>query len=78
MDSHGVLVGWGHHDNGERLMLKIESMPSLEAIDRHDPDAFRILMRKQQAFVLGNYLIEHSGQSAIDKQQRGWFRRLFG
>ena len=78
MDSFGALVGWGHSDIGERLMLRLESMQSSEALDRHDPDIFRILMTKQQAFVLGNYLIEKSGKPAVDQTERGWFRRLFG
>lgn len=78
MENFGALVGWGHHDNGNRLMFRLETVPSNEALDRHEPDVLRILMTKQQAFVLGNYLIKHSGQSAVDQNERGWFRRLFG
>jgi hypothetical protein len=35
-------------------------------------------MTKQQAVVLGTYLIELSGQSASEPKDRSWFRRLFG
>ena len=53
-ESYGALVGWGHHDVGDRVMLRIESVRSREAGDEHDPDMFRVLMTKQQAAVLGN------------------------
>ncbi|NTZ43825.1 hypothetical protein G7A66_12165 [Altererythrobacter sp. SALINAS58] len=78
MESHGALVGWGHHSDGERLMLRVESMPSREAMEQRNPDVFRVRLSKQQAFLLGNYLIEQSGQTAVDKKERSWFRRLFG
>lgn len=78
MESHGALVGWTHHEAGDRLMLRLESVRSMEAAERRDPDLFRILMTKQQAAVLGNYLTQLSGQSAVNSRERGWFRRLFG
>lgn len=78
MESHGALVGWTHRSAGDHLMLSVESVRSKAAADRHDPDIFRFLMTKQQAAVLGNYLIELSGQSASDPKDRSWFRRFFG
>jgi len=75
MENYGALVGWTHHDNGERLMLKLESLRTSAA---EEPDLFRCIMTKQQAAVLGNYLIEVSGQTRIDPRDRTWFRRLFG
>ena len=78
MESHGVLVGWVHHDFGERVMLRIETMATLDAAEHHHPDMVRVLMTKQQAAVLGTYLLKVSGQSAVSKGDRGWFRRLFG
>jgi hypothetical protein len=59
-------------------MLRLESIRSAAALDAKDPDLSRLLMSKQQAFVLGSYLIEASGQSTIDPNDRSWFRRLFG
>ena len=78
MEAHGALVGWGHHDNGDRLMLRLETIRSSGAAERREPDIFRILMSKQQAVVLGTYLIEQAGQSGLDPLNRSWFRRLFG
>ncbi|WFL76482.1 hypothetical protein P7228_10790 [Altererythrobacter arenosus] len=78
MESHGALVGWTHHDLGNRVMLKMESYHSAEDVDRVKPDQFRFLMTKQQAAVLGNYLMEISGESSARGKERGWFRRLFG
>jgi len=79
MERHGALVGWGHHDMGNRVMLKLQSFHSLEDKEQDgEPDQFRFIMSKQQAAVLGNYLMEISGQTAATQGQRSLFRRLFG
>ena len=78
MESYGALVGWTHQETGDRIMLRIESVRSKEAAERHEPDMFRVLMTKQQAGVLGNYLVGLSGQTRADPNDRKWFRRLFG
>jgi hypothetical protein len=77
METHGALVGWTHHDCGDRMVLKVESVRSTEAADHHDPDLFRVLMTKNQAAILGNYLIKTSGLAPREPRE-GWFRRLFG
>ncbi len=77
MESFGALVGWTHQEAGDRIMLRIESVRSTEAAEKHNPDMFRFLMTKQQAAVLGNYLVGLSGQTPADPNDRGWFRRLF-
>lgn len=78
MQSHGALVGWGHLINGNRLMLRLESFRSKEAMDGRDLDDFRVLLTKKQALLLGNYLIRLSEHSITGPKQRGWFRRRFG
>ena len=78
LDNHGALVGWTHIDNADRIMLRIESVQSSDQVERRDPDLFRVLMSKQQALVLGNYLIQVSGERPVHYRQRGWLRRLFG
>lgn len=78
VENYGALVGWAHHDAGDRIMLRLESVQSSDAAQRHDPDLFRFLMTKQQAAILGNYLVRLSGQPPIVLKKRGWFRRLFG
>lgn len=78
MENHGALVGWGHFDTGDRILLRIESIHSQDQIRNKEPDTFRVLMTKQQAVVLGSYLIEASGQRHVPTVRRRWFRRLFG
>ena len=78
MESHGALVGWGHCFNRNRLMLRLESFRSKDALDRGDFDAFSVLMTKRQALLLGHYLTKHSGQSSVEQRESGWFRRRFG
>ena len=77
MESYGALVGWIHHEAGDRIMLRLESVRSVDAAERHDPDMFRILMTRQQAAVLGKYLMGLSGQTMTDSGREGWFRRFF-
>jgi hypothetical protein len=77
MESHGALVGWTHQDLGRRTLIRLESVRTRDAVDERDPDVFRVLMTKNQAAVLGNYLIEVSGLNPRH-ERRGWFRRLFG
>lgn len=78
VESFGALVGWDHHDAGDRVMLRLESVQSSEAARKHDPDLFRVLMTKQQAAILGQYLVRISGQTPVVPRKRGWFRRRFG
>lgn len=78
METFGALVGWDHHDAGERIMLRLESVRSSEAAQTHDPDLLRLLMTKQQAAILGQYLVRISGQAPVVQRKRRWFRRRFG
>lgn len=76
MDLTGALVGWRHQDLGDRLMLMLETRQKPDEPD--DFDTTRVLLTKQQAAVLANYLFEASGQSPPATRKRGWFRRSFG
>lgn len=78
MESFGALVGWTHHDAGDRIMLRLGSVQTSEAAKKHDPDLFRFLMTKQQAAILGNYLVGISGQSPAVPKKQGRLRRWFG
>lgn len=59
-------------------MLCVESVQSMAAAESRAPDRFRLLMTKQQAALLGNYLTQHSGATPAGANERSWFRRLFG
>ena len=78
MQKHGALVGWTHQDMGGRVMLKIESYENAETMNQSAPDQFRLFMTKQQAAVLGNYLMDISGETGSRRGQRSLFKRLFG
>ena len=77
MESHGALVGWSHYDADVHLMLRLEIMATAEAAAQRTPDILRVMMTKQQACVLGHYLIKISGQHHREAG-RSWFGRLFG
>lgn len=76
MESHGALVGWTHQDLGDRLMLKIETVASLKAAEDHAPDLLRVMMTRNQAAILGRYLVNQSGLPQPERP--GLLRRLFG
>ena len=75
MESHGALVGWTHQELGDRLMLNIETVRSMQAADARSPDVLRIMMTRNQAAILGSYLIGHSGLRQVERP--GLIRRLF-
>ena len=76
MDSHGALVGWTHRDLGDRLMVSIETVPTLEAAREHAPDVLRVMMTRNPAAILGSYLIGQSGLRPVERP--GLIKRLFG
>lgn len=73
MEVSGALVGWSHHDNDERILLRLESMQG-STLAANEPDLLRLLMTKQQALVLGHYLMMASGES-VPASRTSWFRR---
>jgi len=78
MDNHGTLVGWTHQDLGDRVLLCVESVRTVKAAEAHAPDVLRVLLTKNQAAVLGNFLTQISGRTAPAPRSRGLFKRLFG
>jgi hypothetical protein len=75
MDNHGALVGWTHHALGDRLVVNIQTVASMTAADAHAPDVLRIMMTKNQAAILGSYLVGHSGLPPPERP--GLLKRLF-
>ena len=76
MESHGALVGWTHQELGDRLMLTIETVTSTQAADDRSPDVLRVMMTRNQAAILGSYLVGQSG--LVPAERPGLFQRLFG
>ena len=76
MENHGVLVGWAHHDLGQKLIVKLQT---LKRADRSEEiDLLTVVLTKSQAAVLGNFLFDISGHSQPVRRERSWFRRVFG
>ena len=78
MDNHGALVGWSHQDLGDRIMLRVESFEGHEPIAGRKPDIMRIVMTKNQAGILGEYLARASGYSSARTKKPGFFARYLG
>ena len=78
MENHGALVGWTHQDTPAQILLRLERVKTVEDGRRLDPDMLRLLMTKQQAALLGNYLIQASGLRPAEPRARTWLARMFG
>ncbi|QFT77464.1 hypothetical protein [Erythrobacter sp. THAF29] len=78
MEHFGALVGWTHQDHGERILLRLETVSSRDEIEKNEPDIARIMLTKQQAGVLANYLFKLSGGAPARTAKQGFFRRVFG
>ena len=59
-------------------MLRIESVTSTAAARDNDLDIFRLLLTKQQAGVLGSYLMDLAGHTSPRPRDRSMLKRLFG
>jgi hypothetical protein len=75
MENHGALVGWTHQELGERLMVKIETVTNVRSAAEYEPDTLRIMMTRNQAAILGSYLLGHSGLRPAERP--GLIKRLF-
>ena len=78
MEHFGALVGWTHQDHGERILLRLETVASREDIAKRRVDVARIMLTKQQAGIIANYLFKLSGAQPPDTSKQGFFRRHFG
>lgn len=72
-DRFGALVGWGHENLGDRLMVMLQSTRRA-GLGAGDPvDEFRYFMTKNQAVVLANYLYSISDRLPPAKRRSRWF-----
>ncbi|WP_296674683.1 hypothetical protein [Novosphingobium sp.] len=74
-ESFGVLVGWAHHAVGPKLDLTLQCTQSTRCNNRREVDDHHIVMTREQAAVLANYLFRVSGQTP--PKQRGRLSRWF-
>lgn len=72
----GVVIGWKHRDFARNIHLTVQSTsksrPTPDAVDTH-----HLLMTRNQAMLLANYLMRATGQE-LPMRRRSWWQRLFG
>ena len=72
----GALVGWKANSLGSRIVLNVQTMhPSEEGEDKEMRDR-AILVDRNQAVLLANYLYEITGQSR--PRRRSFLQSIFG
>lgn len=76
-ESYGVLISWGLRSLGSKLDLKLQCAGSTRCEDRTALDDHHIVMTREQAAVLANYLYEVSGQTP-PRARRSLLGRWFG
>lgn len=73
----GVLVGWSSHDLGDRIVIQLENVTAPPPHSRADVKRTTLLLDKQQAVLLGEYLCKAAGQSRFEREPRGLMSRIF-
>lgn len=76
-DSFGLLVGWAHHAQSDKIDLKLQTVANSSALSREQIDNHHIVMTKQQATVLANYLFTITNQTP-PRRRGGRLARWFG
>ena len=75
-DTYGVLVGWTHHSMGSKLDLKLQCVQSTRGLERDEVDSHHVMMTREQAAVLANYLFQITQRQP--PRRRGLLSRWFG
>lgn len=71
----GALVGWKANDLGSRIVLKLQTMHRTDGDDKEMRER-AILLERNQAVLLANYLYEITGQSK--PHRRSFLESIFG
>jgi len=73
----GVVIGWKHQDISRNIQLTVQSTiaskPTPDAVDTH-----HLLMTRNQAMLLAQYLLRLTGHDARPPRKRSWLQRMFG
>ncbi|MXP48195.1 hypothetical protein GRI43_12435 [Altererythrobacter luteolus] len=67
----GVLVGWDSSEIEGRIHLKLEYFPPGKT-PRGRPQIMRLLLDRNEASVLGNYLYQITGEAGPARKPRRW------
>jgi hypothetical protein len=74
-ETFGALAGWTHSEFSGRIDLRLQTVGSSRCDAPDDVDSHHIVMTKNQAAVLANYLFQIS--ETTPPRRRGLLRRLF-
>jgi hypothetical protein len=72
----GALVGWKANNLGNRIVLNIQTMHQADNEGDKEMRERAILVERNQAVLLANYLYEITGQSR--PRRRSFLQSLFG
>ena len=75
-DTYGILVGWSHHEAAGKFDLRLETAQSTGRLVQGDVETLHVIMTRQQATVLANYLFQITAQTP--PRRRGFLARWFG
>lgn len=73
----GVVIGWKHRAFARNIHLTVQSTTQGK-ISPHAVGTHHLLMTRNQAMLLANYLMQLTGQTPVPSRRRGWLARLFG
>jgi hypothetical protein len=76
-ETYGVLVGWSHHAFQDKLDVRLQVVQSTRKLERDEIDAHHVVMTREQAAVLANYLFKVSGHTPPGPR-KGLLARWFG
>ena len=72
----GALVGWKANNLGSRIVLNMQTMHQSDGDGDKEMRERAILLERNQAVLLANYLYEITGQSK--PRRRSFLQSLFG
>lgn len=77
VESYGALVGWKAEDLHDRIVLRMQFVHKPPPHCREDVHHSVLVIDKNQAVQLGNYLFQITGQTKPTSRP-SWFGRLIG
>ena len=73
-----VMACWTHHDLGDRLNLRLQCAKSTRRGAPDEIDSHYMMMTKNQAAILANYLLKIAGQTPPKPHQPSLIARIIG
>ena len=77
-DVLGALVGWKSLATGERIFLHLQTVRTPPPHSSGEVERHTLVLTKQQAVQLGNYLFDLSGQTAPRPRKKSLIDRMLG